>query len=354
MSIGWVPGTKWLCGQDAEGRWWGPNWVWEVYQSGDEVPPEPETGRCPQPWSYPQLIAIRTETEYAATTAVHMTELEVAGDYDRLYAWMHPDAKAIVSQAAMEGWYREVFAPRPPVWMTVDDVRLVEWTWGVTDKIYPSAAEVTYRQRFADGQETEGVTHLVRDHGVWRWFFGHNRAFVEEQIARASGQQPDVALGTSPTIATMPSPSATENAAYTILDLGAGDGNWGTADHINERGQVLWMWGRTGRSGDLDPESMADHHLMLWQDGTITDLSHLGIDYIRAINDAGHVAGDGIDVRGGSADQRVFLFADGTVTFFPDVEGLEANRAAGLERGGIVGQGLIGGEIHAFVLTPVR
>ena len=111
----------------------------------------------------------------------------MAGDYGRLYAWMHPDSKAIVPQAAMEGWYREVFALRPPVWMTVDGVRIGEWTWDVTGKVYPSTAEVTYRQRFADGQEVQGMTHLVRDHGVWRWFFGSDRAFVAEQIARFPG-----------------------------------------------------------------------------------------------------------------------------------------------------------------------
>ena len=68
--------------------------------------------------------------------------------------------------------------------MTVDDVRLVEWTWDVTGKVYPSAAEVSFRQRFEDGEETEGAIRLVRDHGVWRWFFGRDRTFVEEQIGR--------------------------------------------------------------------------------------------------------------------------------------------------------------------------
>lgn len=101
---------------------------------------------------------------------------------------MHPDAQAVVPQSAMEGWYREVFAQRPPVWMTVDDVRLVEWTWDVTGTVYPSAAEVTYRQRFADGAEEQGVVRLVRDNGVWRWFFGRDRAFIEEQIAKYGRQ----------------------------------------------------------------------------------------------------------------------------------------------------------------------
>jgi hypothetical protein len=197
VGIGWIPGTKWLCEMDAEGRSVGPIWVWEMYQGGDQVPPDPETGRCPQPWSYPQVIAMRTETEYAAATAVHMTELEVAGDYDRLYAWMHRDSQALVPQEAMEGWYREEFALRTPTWMTVDDVRLVEWTWDVTGKVYPSAAEVSFRQRFVDGEETDGVVRLVRDQGVWRWFFGRDRAFLEETIAQFGDQQ-DFTLGASP------------------------------------------------------------------------------------------------------------------------------------------------------------
>jgi hypothetical protein len=240
VDVGWVPGTKWLCGTDADGRWEGPSWVWEIYQSGNPVSPDPETGRCPQPWHYPQLIAIRTETGYAAATAVHMTELEVAGDYDRLYAWMHPDSQAIVPEAAMEGWYREVFSARIPTWMTVDNVRLVEWTWDVTGKVYPSAAEVTYRQRFADGAETEGVTHLVRDNGVWRWFFGGSREFVEDQVTRFGGRV-DPSEDTAPPLASIPGAgTTTEGAMYDILDLGTGNGNWSSAYDINERSDVLW------------------------------------------------------------------------------------------------------------------
>jgi hypothetical protein len=184
VEIGWVPGTKWLCTEGADGRWAGPDWIWEIYQFGNQVPPDPQTGHCPQPWSYPQLNSARDETEYAAATAVHLIELEVAGDYTQLYSWMHPDSQAIVPEPAMEGWYREVFAKRPPVWVTVDGVQLVEWAWDVTGKVYPSAAEVSFRQQFADGDETEGVVRLVRDTGVWRWFFGRDRAFVDEQIAR--------------------------------------------------------------------------------------------------------------------------------------------------------------------------
>jgi hypothetical protein len=179
---GWATGTAWLCTPQSDGSWTGPGWVWQVYRMDEQVSPDPATGQCPQPWSPIQQNS--SELEKAAAIAVHLTELEVAEDHDRLYAWMHPDSQAVVPQAAMEGWYREAFAQRPPVWMTVDDVRIGEWTWEVTGKVYPSAAEVAYRQRFADGEEIEGVTHLIRDNGVWRWFFGRDRAFVDEQVLR--------------------------------------------------------------------------------------------------------------------------------------------------------------------------
>jgi hypothetical protein len=187
LVLGWGPGLTWRCLPDAEGRWSGPEWVYPWTSDRGAVPPDPATGGCPRPWS---PIGGRRDTnlERAAATAVHMTELEVVGDYDRLYAWMHPDSKAVVPQSAMEGWYREVHALRVPTWMTVDNVQLVEWTWHVTGKVYPSAAEVSFRQRFADGAETDGVIRLVRDKGAWRWFFGRDRTFVEEQIARYGGQ----------------------------------------------------------------------------------------------------------------------------------------------------------------------
>jgi hypothetical protein len=167
VDVGWTPGTKWLCSRTGEGGWFA-GWVWEMYQTGNEVPPDPGTGACPQatPARPP------AGTTYAAAIAVHLTELEAGGNYVELYSWMHPDSQAITSQAAMAQWYQEVFASRPPIWMTVDDVRLVDWEWDVTGKVYPSTAEVRYRQRFADGKTEEGSIHLVSDAGVWRWFFG--------------------------------------------------------------------------------------------------------------------------------------------------------------------------------------
>src|SRR5688500_177998 len=149
VGMGWNDQYSWLCSLAADSGWAGPSWVLSHYRHGEQVPPDPSTGNCPTPRSH-HSEPINSEAEKAAATAVHLTELEVAADYDRLYAWMHPDSKSIVPQSAVEGWYWDEFAVWPPVWMTVDDVQIVEWTWAVTGTVYPSAAQVTYRQRFAD------------------------------------------------------------------------------------------------------------------------------------------------------------------------------------------------------------
>ena len=36
----------------------------------------------------------------------------------------------------------------------------------------------SFRQRFVEGEETDGVVRQVRDNAVWRWFFGRDHAFV--------------------------------------------------------------------------------------------------------------------------------------------------------------------------------
>jgi probable HAF family extracellular repeat protein len=258
-----------------------------------------------------------------------MTELEVAADYDRLYAWMHPDSKAIVPQSAMEGWYREEFAKRTPTWMTVNDARLVEWTWEVTGKVYPSAAEVSFRQRFVDGEETDGVVRLVRDNFVWRWFFGRDHAFVEEQIARFSGEQPDISQGSSPSLATIPAAGTIERAPYIIFDLGTGNGNWSAAYDINERGDILWTW---ATSQDPMSDRFFDSHRMLWANGTSTDLSDRGIEFTRSINDGGTVLG-GAHVEGASRSHLLYQTDSGTVTPIDPFDGgavLDINDAGDL------------------------
>jgi uncharacterized membrane protein len=325
---GWFPGTSWLCTPQSDGRWSGPGWVWSIYQSSNQVAPDPTTGRCPQP-STP-YGAGHSELERAAATAVHLTELEVVGDYQRLYAWMHPDSKAMVPEETMEGWYREVFAVRTPTWMTVDDVRLVEWKWDVTGKVYPSAAEVTFRQRFEDGAETEGVTHLVRDNGVWRWFFGRDRAFIDELTAQFVGhQESNTSDDADRPPATLPATAATiDSVSYSILDLGTGNGNWSSASHINEQGQVLWTW---ATSQDPMTDRVGDPHPMMWSNGTTTDLSFLGIDYAIAINDTGMI----LVGKWGAESRRDFLYEieAGTLTpvvAFTDGSAVDINDAGEL------------------------
>lgn len=103
---------------------------------------------------------------------------------------MHPDARAMVPREAVVGWYEAEFAPRGPAPIEVDRVRFIDWTWGVTGRTYPRTAEVAYRQRLADGSEESGRVRLVQDAGVWRWFFGRDRTFVEEQSRRFGDSAP--------------------------------------------------------------------------------------------------------------------------------------------------------------------
>ncbi|MDP9364960.1 MAG: neutral zinc metallopeptidase [Chloroflexota bacterium] len=131
------------------------------------------------------MQAPATDEQAAADATVELSSYEAAGDFNALYDRIHPDAHAIIPRAAAIGWFEEAFAPRGPGVSTVTGVRFVEWTWPVTGQTYPYTAEVSYRQPFADGTAEEGIVRLVQDrNGEWRWFFGRNLAFVEEQIAK--------------------------------------------------------------------------------------------------------------------------------------------------------------------------
>ncbi|CAA9583055.1 MAG: YpfJ protein, zinc metalloprotease superfamily [uncultured Thermomicrobiales bacterium] len=133
----------------------------------------------------PRPLVAQGPEQDPAETAVALSALEAAGDFNALYDRIHPDAHAVVPRAAVIGWFQNAFAPRGPGVSTVTDVRVVAWTWPVTGRTYPTTAEVSYEQPFADGTVEEGVVRLVLDEaGEWRWFFGRDRAFVDEQIAR--------------------------------------------------------------------------------------------------------------------------------------------------------------------------
>jgi hypothetical protein len=124
---------------------------------------------------------------------------EVEGNFDTLYDWLHPDAQAIIPRAAVVGWYENDFAPRGPGIIEVTDAVHWSWIWEVTGQSYYGAL-VGFRQPFADGTVAKDFMHLAQDQeGRWRWFFGRDRAFVDEQIRRfavvatGTGAQPQEA-----------------------------------------------------------------------------------------------------------------------------------------------------------------
>ncbi|HEV2109267.1 MAG TPA: neutral zinc metallopeptidase, partial [Thermomicrobiales bacterium] len=125
----------------------------------------------------------------AADAAVMLSTREAAGDFEELYALMHPDAQAIIPATAVVGWYQDEFAPLGPGVSTVTGVQFVTWTWPVTGKTYLNVAEVSYEQPFANGSVAQDVVRLVESDGMWRWFFGRSRAFVDQQIQKYAGGQ---------------------------------------------------------------------------------------------------------------------------------------------------------------------
>lgn len=104
-----------------------------------------------------------------------------------LYSYIHPDAAETVPRATVIGWYQEDFLPRGPQPAIATDVTWLDsWTWEVTGQTYSDVAEVSFTQEFADGSTVEDVVRLVYHDGAWRWWFGRDAAFVEEQNARFS------------------------------------------------------------------------------------------------------------------------------------------------------------------------
>ena len=139
-------------------------------------------------WPMPAAVAQpRGEVADPAMAAAFYSRLEAEGRFAELYAYMHPDAQAIIPEAAVVGWYQHEFAPLGPGVSTVTGVQWVTWTWEVTGAAYPQTAVVAFRQPFANGTVTEDVVRLVAVDGEWRWFFGRTRAFVDEQLARYAG-----------------------------------------------------------------------------------------------------------------------------------------------------------------------
>jgi hypothetical protein len=125
------------------------------------------------------------DSEAALAAAETMTGLEVAGNFRNLYESMHPDAQTIIPRETVMGWYENEFMYLGEPAASAIKVRFISWTWGVTGQTYPETAEVALRQQLSDGTVIRDEVRLVKDPlGNWSWFFGRDRAFVEEQIAR--------------------------------------------------------------------------------------------------------------------------------------------------------------------------
>lgn len=141
-----------------------------AFTDGRPTPPAPER---------------RIDPEAALAAAVALSVLEAEGRFAELYERMHPDARAFIPEQAVAGWYRDAFAPLGPQPAEAVKLRFADWTWEVTGQVYPDTAVVAIRQPFADGSVRREEVRLVRDwDGEWAWFFGRDRAFVAEQVAR--------------------------------------------------------------------------------------------------------------------------------------------------------------------------
>jgi hypothetical protein len=158
-------GFSWVCLPTAGGGWYGPQWTAKIYVLRKAVPPDPMRGGCPGPRD--DSIPQRPESEQAAATVVYLSELEAPAGLDTLYAWLHPDAQAVVPKDALTGGLS--CGPNP---IEITSVDFGKWTWDVTGTTYPNAAEVAYKQPLADGSTVSYMVHLVQDdQGLWRWFF---------------------------------------------------------------------------------------------------------------------------------------------------------------------------------------
>lgn len=132
----------------------------------------------------------------ASQAATDLSKLEMAGDYASLYQKLHPDAQAIIPFAAVDGWYRNVFAANPPqAPITASGTRDVNsWTWPVNGRSY-RVMEVDFSQPLTSGTTRDTVRLNPRGGGVFAWFFGRDAAFVNDQINAYAPDYPPVTSG---------------------------------------------------------------------------------------------------------------------------------------------------------------
>jgi probable HAF family extracellular repeat protein len=175
-----------------------------------------------------------------------------------------------------------------------------------------------------------------------------------------------------------------------MTDLGTFDGVESAATAINDKGEVAGTW--TGAGGEFgsflysggsativdapragaedlnnagqitgampDPETTAQR-AFVWSGGVTKDLGTLDVaSFGRAVNDAGLVVGNNLNLEGGGP--TAFAYEDGVMRnlfgLIPGDSGWVALRnAMDVNEGGqIVGQGIKDGQLRAFLLTPIN
>ena len=208
-----------------------------------------------------------------------------------------------------------------------------------------------------DGTVTDLGTLLPTDH---------------QSVARSINNRGQVVGNSSPAFGDPPPPPVRpffwHDGQFT--DMGSLGGTWGTAYSINERGEAVG--GSFLASGEM--------HAFLWKDGGISDLgtlsstptsrlsdlsvsctlrTDLGVSFgtfslATSINNNGQVVGRSRDTVG---NDRAVLWYHGTITDLNDQiqsgSGWTLVEASSINSSGqIVGFGRIGGQNHAFLLTP--
>jgi probable HAF family extracellular repeat protein len=134
----------------------------------------------------------------------------------------------------------------------------------------------------------------------------------------------------------------------TMTDLGTLGGAYSEGDGINASGQVT---GRSLTAGGV-------LHAFLYSSGFMSDLGTLGGAFSEGIgiNGLGQVTGESWTAGGMN---HAFLYSHGTMTDLNSLIdpglGWNLHDADGInDAGQIVGTGIIGGEGHAFLLTPIQ
>ena len=115
--------------------------------------------------------------------------LEMSSDLHQLYDRLHPDVREVLSRSGLGSFYGSPDAVIPAEPVEVERVEFEPWTWPVTGEEYEEAATVTVRVRGdqgGDAVDERRELHLVEDGSTWRWFFGDDEAFVDEQDERAA------------------------------------------------------------------------------------------------------------------------------------------------------------------------